>query len=340
MMIKLSIIIPVYNLENYISRCLDSCLEQDLSKDEYEIICIDDGSNDNSLSILNKYSEENTNIKVIHKENGGVSSARNMGLENACGEYIWFVDGDDYISKRCLGFLYDAICSNKADLMIFDCENVKKSDLNVQCDNNAMVTYYDNRKSCFSIYPKHHYANGPVFFWFRRKIILENDIRFEDNMKYGEDTFFCFEYKLCCSNCVLVDGIFYYYFQHQNSTMHTVNLYEHFQCMKKIGNRCNQEINKAQHGVDDILDLLITKRNAAVQAMLWDMMFGSFSYEEIVQEIKELEQCGMYPHKVRVGRNKNKKQFIINLVSYFLKYKYIYLFFARIIKTKKRCIEQ
>ena len=99
-------------------------------------------------------------------------------------------------------------------------------------------------------------------------------------------------------------------------------------------------MSSAQNDVSDILDLLIKKRHASVQAMMWDMMFGSFSYEEIIQEIKELEQCGMYPYKVRVGRNKSIKQFIINFVSYFFQYKYIYLFFARIVKAKKHCVER
>ena len=103
--IRLSIVIPVCNLENYIAETLDSCLAQDILPEEYEIICIDDGSKDNSLAVLNHYAQTHSNIIVHTKENGGVSSARNKGIELAQGQYIWFVDGDDLIAENALGTL-------------------------------------------------------------------------------------------------------------------------------------------------------------------------------------------------------------------------------------------
>lgn len=118
----LSIIIPVYNLENYIGRCLESCIDQSCVETMYEIICVDDGSKDNSAQIIKKYSEHNNRIKYIHKENGGVSSARNLGLTKASGEYVWFVDGDDWIRKdsiRAIGNIVASI-SEKPDSVLFD----------------------------------------------------------------------------------------------------------------------------------------------------------------------------------------------------------------------------
>lgn len=97
--IVLSIVIPVYNLEKYIERCLDSCLDQNLDKDLYEIICVDDGSSDGTYDILENYSAKYTNVKVVHTKNQGVVKARNHGLTLVQGEYIWFVDGDDWIQK-------------------------------------------------------------------------------------------------------------------------------------------------------------------------------------------------------------------------------------------------
>lgn len=93
---KLSIIIPVYNAEKYIGWCLDSCLNiGGVINNDYEIICVNDGSSDNSIEIIKQY--ENKGIKVLTKPNGGVSSARNLGLEKAQGDYVWFVDADDMI---------------------------------------------------------------------------------------------------------------------------------------------------------------------------------------------------------------------------------------------------
>lgn len=100
---KLSIVIPVYNVEKYIEKCLLSCLNQDISFDLYEIIVVNDGSPDNSLIIADRIAIESKNIRIISQENQGLSAARNTGLQNAKGEYIWFVDSDDYIEVNCLG---------------------------------------------------------------------------------------------------------------------------------------------------------------------------------------------------------------------------------------------
>lgn len=102
---KLSFIVPVYNLEDYIEECIMSLLNQDLSHSEYEILCINDSSTDSSLEILKRLAKEHTNIIIINQENQGVSAARNNGIKNAKGEYIWFVDGDDLIARNCLKFM-------------------------------------------------------------------------------------------------------------------------------------------------------------------------------------------------------------------------------------------
>ena len=106
-MVKLSIIIPVYNTEEYLPRCLNSCLEQDLLANEYEIIAINDGSSDNSLQILNAYALKYPNIRVINQENRGLGATRNRGLNLAIGEYIWFVDSDDWVLENCLLDIYE-----------------------------------------------------------------------------------------------------------------------------------------------------------------------------------------------------------------------------------------
>ena len=93
----LSIIIPIYNAEEYLEECLESVINQEVPFDEYEIICIDDGSTDNSNSILEKYNKIIDNLTVFYQNNNGVSSARNKGIKLAKGDYIWFVDADDFI---------------------------------------------------------------------------------------------------------------------------------------------------------------------------------------------------------------------------------------------------
>lgn len=114
---KLSIVIPVYNVEKYIGRCLDSLLKQDLLPEEFEIIAIDDGSIDNSCDIISEYQKQHSNIRLIRKKNGGASSARNIGIDEANGKYIMFVDSDDFIAENCLGTLLKKIEASDADYL-------------------------------------------------------------------------------------------------------------------------------------------------------------------------------------------------------------------------------
>ncbi|WP_302132928.1 glycosyltransferase [uncultured Parabacteroides sp.] len=116
----LSIILPVYNVEMYLSACLDSCLSQNLNSLEYEIIAVNDGSTDNSLNILNKYVTEFSNIKILNQNNQGLSMARNNGLSMAKGDYIWFVDSDDFIKPNCLLDIFNVISDSDVDVLAID----------------------------------------------------------------------------------------------------------------------------------------------------------------------------------------------------------------------------
>lgn len=108
-MINLSIIIPAYNAEKFLPKCLESCLHQDIPTDDYEIIVVDDGSTDNTSKIVDSYQNVNPNVRYIFQENAKQGAARNNGLRQACGEYIWFVDADDWIKENCLNRILTAL---------------------------------------------------------------------------------------------------------------------------------------------------------------------------------------------------------------------------------------
>lgn len=120
---KISVIIPVYNVEEYLPVCLDSVLAQTFS--DFEAVCVNDGSPDNSAAILEKYAKKDARIKVVSRPNGGLSAARNTGLENACGEYIYFLDSDDYIHPQLLEILYKEICDDGCDFVSSRFQKVK-----------------------------------------------------------------------------------------------------------------------------------------------------------------------------------------------------------------------
>ena len=118
---KVSVIIPVYNTEKYLRQCLDSVIHQSLR--EIEIICVDDGSTDSSARILEKYRAEDARIKMIHQGNAGLSAARNTGLRAARGEYVYFIDSDDYVETNALEFVYKEAKRDRLDILFFDGES-------------------------------------------------------------------------------------------------------------------------------------------------------------------------------------------------------------------------
>ena len=122
---KLSIIVPVYNVADYLAKCLDSLLTQDLPQNEYEIIVVNDGSTDNSGDIAQQYADKYAGITLINQANQGLSGARNTGIQQAKGDYIQFVDSDDYLEVYVLGGLMKQIEKDKLDVLRYKYQNVR-----------------------------------------------------------------------------------------------------------------------------------------------------------------------------------------------------------------------
>lgn len=139
-MIKLSIIVPIYGVEQYLRKCVDSLLNQDI--DSYEIILVDDGSLDACPQICEEYAAAHENIRVVHRKNGGLSAARNSGMEIARGEYIMFVDSDDYLQKNVLGALLDQMELKHLDVLRYNYQNVRENGSIFEPHKNAKP-YFD-----------------------------------------------------------------------------------------------------------------------------------------------------------------------------------------------------
>lgn len=171
----LSIIVPAYNVEAYIKECLDSCLNQDITSNDYEIIIVNDGSTDSTGDIAVEYEKSNSNIKVINKRNGGLSTARNSGLEIAKGDYIWFVDSDDWIVPNCLRHVLSIAEGKDITAMAF------------AISTEGVVKEYHLKKtdSMLSFYQKWFELGAPHYIW-RKKFIVENKLFFIEGI-YHED---------------------------------------------------------------------------------------------------------------------------------------------------------
>lgn len=187
---KISIIIPVYNAEKYISKCLDSILKQTYI--DFEVICVNDGSLDDSLSIIESYKNKDKRVKVINQGNGGPSKARNCGLDNANGNYIVFIDADDYIEKNFLGYMLTDI--NNTDVSI--CNYIEVDDTGKH--NISIFNFLSEEVSNINNSIINEVISGPGgLVWgklFKSNIIKENNIRFNENYKMCEDLLFMAEY--------------------------------------------------------------------------------------------------------------------------------------------------
>ena len=182
---KISVIIPVYNVEQYLEKCLDSILNQTYKN--IEIILVNDGSIDKSGVICDEYSRKYNNIKVFHKENGGVSSARNLGIDNATGQYLAFVDPDDYIDPNMYEILVKKIVETNSDIAMCSFVYVKENE-NIVEDNSDEIIIFD-KEEVLSRYFNRVKPFNASFLWnklFKREL-FEKD-RLDVELKIQEDT--------------------------------------------------------------------------------------------------------------------------------------------------------
>ena len=216
---KVSVIIPVYNVEKYLNKCFQSVLDQ--SYDNIEIIAVDDGSTDKSSEICDKYEIECKNLKVIHKKNGGLSSARNEGLKIATGDAIFFLDSDDYISKDCIKHLVNILEDNNADISIIQMKYVDE-DFNQeveQRDCKEIISITPEGAIEESLYQRLFTCCAPAKL-YKKKVI--GDIRFPLG-KLSEDLATCHLFINNAQNIVYSSYYGYYYRQHESSIMHVFN---------------------------------------------------------------------------------------------------------------------
>ncbi len=184
-MVKLSIIVPVYNVEQYLEKCLQSCMSQDLPQDEYEIIVVNDGSPDGSLNIAERIASTATNMTIISQENGGLSAARNTGMSVAKGEYIWFVDSDDWIETNCLKQLTDTLYNEQLDALVINGVRV----INGIERKNPPRAYTDKIISGKE-YLKGTIVNcAAVITIYKRELLCKNNLEFKNGI-FHEDAEF------------------------------------------------------------------------------------------------------------------------------------------------------
>ena len=191
--IKISVIIPIYNVQDYLAECLDSCICQDFPGAQF--ICVDDGSSDSSAAILGEYSCKDSRIVTVSKENGGLSSARNAGLKKASGEWIMFLDSDDKLKDGALKTFWECAEKGNRDIIVFHADTFPED---IENEKWYKKTLQFEPASYDSFSPKVLFEERGAmpFVWrqaFRKELLEQRKVLFDESLKFGEDVLFSME---------------------------------------------------------------------------------------------------------------------------------------------------
>ena len=224
----ISLVVPVYNVEKYVKKCVESIMHQ--TYPHIEIILVDDGSTDASGHILDELAKEDERVRVVHQKNAGVSSARNQGLEIAGGEYIMFVDGDDYIEPDYAEYFNKLLESTGADMAVGLNNFSVESQCQVEQDNTEIWT--DMR-----VIEQIYLGAVNVAVWnkiYKKAIIDENGLRFDPSIWYGEGMLFNIEYLQCVDKVGVGKRRVYHQICNPESAMRKFNLKSNFCGMRSL----------------------------------------------------------------------------------------------------------
>lgn len=228
---KLSIIIPVYNTEQYVSQCLKSCLNQTYDQESYEIIIINDGSTDNSLDVIRDFEQKYKNVTVISQKNQKQGTARNNGLKLAKGEYIWFIDSDDWIEPNAISEIVKYLYAHNLDVLRFD-----GADRHTYSDTAQIRSCHHIPHQIYSrheILLENKFSVCVPFHVYKKDFLLNNEIYFLENIFY-EDNEFMLKIFEKSSSFAYLNECFYNVLIRENSTTRSVDYYRKLDYIKVI----------------------------------------------------------------------------------------------------------
>ena len=276
--IKVSVIVPVFNNSEYIGATLDSIISQDF--DDFEIIVIDDGSNDNSLEVIsNKLKDIPVPNKVFHQENQGVSAARNKGIELSCGDYLVFVDADDYIAPNHLSSLYNGE-TDFSLIQLVKKEGEITSNPHIYSQNSIST------KEFIEMELKMQIPFNFVQLMYKSDIIKNNSLEFSKDYIYGEDTHFALMALSLGDEIAISNEVTYYYIQHPSSAIRTSE-FRRFDIVKVFEELA--DFYKKQ-GLNDLSNLIITSRiPKAIFGNMNYFFYNSYDFNEVIGKMKDLD---------------------------------------------------
>ena len=306
---KVSVIVPVYNVGNVLSRCIDSIINQTLT--DLEIILVDDGSTDSSGIICDEYAVKDPRIRVIHKSNGGLSDARNTGLKIAKGKYILFVDSDDYINHQACEVLYKCAFSDDLDIVVGDAVKIEKQKKKTLCHSPVSLNKILTGKEFLKEQLKENRMIMPVVFnMYRRNFLIDNQLYFEKGL-FHEDEEWTPRAFLRAKRVKYINTEFYYYVIRTDSITNKKNKEKNGIDLIEICYKLEKEYQKIQ---DDYL-----------KKLLFDYLAMLFLNAIHLGDLYGKEYGHLYNKRFLIGKAKSSKNKIKVLIFLINKHLYKYL---------------
>lgn len=295
----LSLIIPVYNGEEYIERCLNSITSQSLLRDQYEIIIIDDGSTDKTSEIIKLYSKKLTNIKVIRQSNKGQSAARNKGIKEAKGKYIWFIDADDFILPDTINYLINIVNNDYQDeiidIIIFDflSGDIDKYPAEIILQNDHSISIHTGLEYC----SKKYFPNYIWYYLIRREFINKLDLYFEEGVLLEDGPFTSFLF-LNANKIIELKTKIYYYVNNADSTMHTRDIgrmQKLIEGYKYAADAMDKQLYIKGIKLTDEAKYLIKVRRDSYLFFMFIRLLRFHTLRDIKEAIKWCKELNLYP---------------------------------------------
>lgn len=311
----LSIIIAAYNVEAFIEKCILSVSKQSLLPKFYEILVINDGSTDNTLTLLNELQKKVSNLRIISQENSGLGASRNTGLQYSLGDYLWFIDGDDYIEENCLDGMVGILSEEQLDVLVLNYTvvdssyKILSSDVKPFANGNKILSGSD-------FYSLNYSKNYTWLFIFNKKLFTENGISFKERINM-QDSEILPKLMFYAKKISFFDKNSYFYVQQENSFTNSINglkRYKYFESIIEVRNSLNTFRNEIILKDAILAQTILLKMDSLHTVVFNHLIYFRYERKWLTDIIQLLRTNEFYPLKynangkikyVKMGMNSN-----------------------------------
>lgn len=334
-MIRLSVIVPLYNCEKYLEKAIDSVLQQNLSLDEYEIIIVDDGSADRGKNIAEELSKKYDNIKVFSQQNQGPGIARNLGIEKAKGKYLLFLDADDYLEPSTINSALSLAEREQLDILYFNYREKRGKNISIEPFkfNTDLCGKLMTGEESIAKFKFYHSVWSCIY---NKDFVLKSCVRFE-NQFWGEDVLFIIKLMLQAQRTERVNKVCYNYIRYNIKSLTNSRNKDKSHLRRVVSSRIDVtiKINKIiediekRRGIINIECLQVLREAVSIfsQCALYKLVHAGYTTEELRIKLNEMQQSGIYP----IGDRKEYSTVRDKILKILLNHKWMIFFLNKVL---------